>query len=179
MNAARRAHRILSSGRAPLLLSFAGFFLLGSFVFSSGAWRPRALQPIAFNHSKHIAQGLECVNCHTGAADQEHATLPLLDACLMCHESAVTESAEEAKLRALAAAGGELAWTRVTRVPPHVYFSHRRHVQLGKMECQECHGPMETLTEPPVRPFREMTMASCLECHQRKQAGTDCNDCHR
>lgn len=136
-------------------------------------------QPIAFNHAKHIAAGLTCTNCHSGAQAEARAALPGIQVCLSCHEAAVTDSAEEAKIRRAAAAGEDLRWTKVTRVPAHVYFSHRRHVQAAQLSCAQCHGPVEKATVPPGRPFRVMTMDACLGCHQQKQVQTDCNDCHR
>ena len=41
----------------------------------------------------------------SGARDAVRATLPGLDTCLMCHQEPVTESPEEEKIRAFAAAG--------------------------------------------------------------------------
>ena len=163
----------------PLLAGFALFFFLGTVFFFAGYAYPPSGQPIAFNHAKHVQNGLSCTDCHTGAREQEHATLPALTLCLTCHESAVTRSPEEEKIRTLAAAGKELAWTQLTRVPAHVYFSHRRHVQLAKLDCAVCHGAMEKATAPPRRPYRQMTMSACIECHSKNRARKDCNDCHR
>lgn len=162
--------------RMPML-AFGACFLIGGLAFLPRA-RP-APQPIAFNHAKHVASGLQCSDCHAGALTQARAGLPQLDICLMCHQAALTASPEEAKVRALAAAGQEAAWTQLTRLPAHVYFSHRRHAQQGNIACAVCHGQMEKLTSPPARPFRVFTMDACIECHQKNRARTDCDDCHR
>ena len=154
-------------------------FLVGAVVFSATNRNHAASQPIAFNHSKHLANGMACTDCHTGVETQARATLPALDTCMNCHATALTASAEERKVRDLAAAGKELAWVRLTKVPAHVFFSHRRHVVLAKIGCAVCHGPMEKATAPPARPFREFTMDTCLQCHENKRGGTECNDCHR
>ncbi|HLE36230.1 MAG TPA: cytochrome c3 family protein [Candidatus Acidoferrales bacterium] len=158
---------------------FAGFgvFFLGSFLFLLAGASDR--QPIAFNHARHVENGMACDDCHSGVKTQARATLPTLATCLACHEAPLTQSAEEEKIRALAAAGKELAWVQLTRVPPHVYFSHRRHVQQGGLDCAICHGPVEKLSVPPRKPFRVLSMDACLECHERSRARTDCNDCHR
>ncbi len=156
---------------------FALCFVLGAFAFLGQGHAPT--QPIAYNHAKHIANGLSCVDCHTGVETQARATLPSIDICMGCHAAALTKSAEEEKIRTLAAAHREADWIRLTRVPAHVYFSHRRHVAIAKMACATCHGAMEKLTSPPSKPFRVFTMDTCLECHQRNGGGTDCNDCHR
>ena len=156
-------------------ISFALGFLLLGWVWPDGS----PSQPIEYNHAIHIESGLECIGCHEGAQDQVQATLPGIDTCLMCHSEAMTESAEEEKLLTFAEAGEEIPWKKVTRVPRHVYFSHRRHVALAGLECVECHGPMETLTRPPRKPYQPVTMEACMDCHAQKEARNDCNDCHR
>ncbi|MFB3917526.1 MAG: cytochrome c3 family protein [Terriglobales bacterium] len=164
----------LRSGRTAVA-SFALCFVVGLFVW--GAKKP--VQPIAFNHKKHIENGVGCTDCHSGAQEQARATLPELSTCMTCHESALGQSPEEAKVRAAAAAGRELVWTQLTRVPTHVYFSHRRHVQEGKVECAVCHGEMQKRSVPPTARFRPLDMNDCINCHIQRGVYTDCNDCHR
>ena len=161
------------------LAGFGLFFVVGGVAFRGYNPSPSTAQPIAYNHAKHIENGLACTDCHTGAQTQARATLPDLAICLNCHETALSKSAEEQKIRDAKAAGRQLAWIQLTRVPAHVYFSHRRHVTLGKLACATCHGPMEKLTTPPAKPFREFTMDACIQCHEQNRARTDCNDCHR
>jgi hypothetical protein len=158
---------------------FLLFFALGLLLFQWILAGNPGEQPIEYNHAVHIESGLECTECHAGAQDQARATLPTLDTCLLCHSEPLTESPEEEKIVALAAAGQEAPWIQLTRVPGHVYFSHRRHVALGELECSQCHGPMETLTRPPERPFRALDMDDCMECHEQRSIRNDCNDCHR
>lgn len=136
-------------------------------------------QPIAFNHAKHVANGIACTDCHTGVETQARATLPELDTCMNCHQAALTDSREEARLRDIAASGKPIAWQRLTQMPPHVFFSHRRHVAGAKLACAECHGAMEKATSPPPRALRTLTMDTCLNCHKSKGVDADCNDCHR
>jgi len=167
------------SESTPWIAGFGVFFGVGYFLFGWALSSSPPPQPLRFNHAAHITSGLTCVDCHAGARDAVRATLPTIDTCLMCHGEPMTDNPEEEKIRTAAAAGQELSWTQFSRVPPHVYFSHRRHVILGGLECIECHGPMDTLTEPPRRPFRPITMDSCLSCHQRRKLRNDCNDCHR
>lgn len=135
-------------------------------------------QPIAFNHAKHVASGIACTDCHTGVETQARATLPELDTCMNCHQSALTDSREEAKIRDLAAAGKPITWNQLTQMPPHVFFSHRRHVAAAKLACAECHGPIEKSTAPPPHAFRVLTMNTCLGCHKDKGVDADCDDCH-
>jgi hypothetical protein len=39
-----------------------------------------------------------------------------------------------------------IPWVRIYEVPDHAHFPHMRHVNAG-VECQECHGPVETMQE--------------------------------
>lgn len=171
--------RIEPSKKTSWLLGFGVFFGLGFLLFRGVLSGDSPVQPIRYNHAVHIANGLACEDCHVGARTSEKATLPGVDTCLSCHKDPLTKSAEEEKVRAFARASQEIPWVQVTRVPRHVYFSHRRHVALAGMKCSECHGLMEVRTEPPARPFRPMTMKACIECHQQRKARYDCNDCHR
>lgn len=171
---------LLSSASQAALAGFGLFFVLGSSAFIGYRHLSSEVkQPIAFNHKKHVESGLSCTDCHAGVQTQARATLPDLATCLTCHESALTQSPEEARVRAAAAAGKELNWVRLTQVPPHVFFSHRRHVKTVNLACAECHGPMEKATVPPSRAWRTLNMDACIECHQRNRVNADCNDCHR
>ena len=158
---------------------FVLFFVLGgaSFVGLQHAATPQ--QPIAFNHAKHVSNGVACTDCHSGVETQAKATLPSVDVCISCHQVALTNSAEEERIRTVAAAGQELNWVQLTQTPPHVFFSHRRHVAVAHLPCAECHGPMEQATKPPERAFRAFNMAACISCHQQHRVNADCNDCHR
>jgi hypothetical protein len=35
-------------------------------------------------------------------------------------------------------------WVRIHNLPDFVYFNHAQHVTVGGIECQTCHGPVET-----------------------------------
>lgn len=137
-------------------------------------------QPIEYNHFLHT-QTLEmaCVTCHRHVEDSELAGPPPLEVCLECHESPLTENPEEHKLQEMAATGFGLRWVRLTFLPDHVYFSHRRHVTVGGIDCKVCHGPMEMQTSPPRGPLKELSMSDCMDCHEDHGASTDCNACHR
>ncbi|MEW6488009.1 MAG: cytochrome c3 family protein [Thermodesulfobacteriota bacterium] len=152
---------------------------LGAWPAHSLVFRRAVTQPIAFNHRLHVeGNGLECVECHVYVLTQTFAGLPSLERCLECHETAVTDSAEEEKIRELAARGETLVWKRLYEVPDHVYSSHRRHVVAGGIDCAECHGPVAATTRPPARPLRALTMDFCMDCHRRRGASNDCLACH-
>lgn len=137
-------------------------------------------QPISFNHQKHVSDvGLACTDCHLYVNSQPFAGLPGLDVCLTCHEEPQTDSPEEEKLRTLQSNGGQLQWKALYRVPNHVYFSHRRHVTAGKLECSTCHGNVADLKKPPVKQTIPISMNRCIACHQRHDVNDDCLSCHR
>jgi len=136
-----------------------------------------------------VDAGMDCVDCHTGVREQARATLPTISVCLMCHENPVTQSPEEAKIRQVSAKGEALIWQSPGRLPHQIFFSHRRHVVLGKLDCAACHGNVGQSTAPANRPaFQgcgdilgkcEFTMERCMDCHASHKVRNDCNDCHR
>lgn len=136
-------------------------------------------QPIRYNHKLHIEQGLECADCHTGAPAESFASIPGVETCLGCHEQPVTESREEEKIRELAQAGSGIPWMQVYEVPDHVYFSHARHVKVGKIECEQCHGEVKTREVPFTKPLVDLSMDFCIDCHRESGATEDCIACHR
>lgn len=137
-------------------------------------------QPIQFNHKLHVAdQGLDCVECHQYVTKNRKATLPGKDVCAGCHSEPQGSSPEEQKLAALLSSSEELKWQRVYVLPEDVYFSHFRHVTLGQIGCQSCHGEMKELTAPPQKPATGIiNMSFCLECHKDRRASSDCLACH-
>lgn len=176
--------------------------LLAVALFGVGAWlllaEPAVRQPIEFPHKTHV-EFLECTFCHDRAAEGVVAGRPSIEKCLTCHSGGEPESQELKKLQSFAEEGQEIPWKRVWRLPSHVYFPHRTHVVVAKVECQTCHGPMETLARPPLRPLKTLSMDDCITCHEKwersredKAANArpaealakwrisrDCNTCHR
>lgn len=143
-------------------------------------------QPLAFNHRLHADNGVPCVTCHATAATGQGATLPKVTVCRRCHEDVLYESPEEAKIRLAVESGQGLKWVPVFALRPFVYFSHRRHVTLGKVPCSACHGDVERRTTPfqlATSPFAGTRgMKTCIHCHEESHspyAGVDCVNCHR
>lgn len=138
-------------------------------------------QPIAFNHKVHVSAGLDCAMCHRYVREQAFATLPTLETCLMCHSAKVSDSPEEAKIREFAEKNEPLRWVRLYRLSPDAaaFFSHKRHVTVGGIECAICHGPMAERTTPPTKALVSFSMDFCIDCHDRKKVATTCVNCHR
>ncbi len=136
-------------------------------------------QPIQFNHKAHTEKGLPCALCHQSVEQATYASLPRTDDCMMCHRGTLTESPEEEKIRQYAEKGIEIPWQQVHRVASHVYFSHRRHVTLGGVDCAACHGDVKNSSVPVTRPAVALDMQTCLDCHAKRQVTVDCDACHR
>ena len=137
-------------------------------------------QPILYSHKIHVEKnGLACPVCHVQALSQQKASIPNIEVCKGCHEEAMTESREEAKLVGYIKRNERIPWIQVHRVPGHAYFSHRRHVAIGKIDCSQCHGNVGAMSLPFTKPHVRIKMAFCIDCHDRKRATTDCAACHR
>ena len=134
-----------------------------------------AAQPVEFSHARH--HGMACAVCHRGAEVSTRAGIPQGETCLKCHATAPRGA--NAALWSEVESGGRIGWTRVTRVPDHVYFSHRRHVALAKLDCSSCHADIGRRAAPPGRVPLRLDMDACLSCHRTAGASQDCASCHR
>jgi len=132
-------------------------------------------QPIAFSHSKH--RPMACTVCHAGAETAVRAGIPQDALCLKCHATA--PAARAAALWRDASQGASIPWKRVTHVPDHVFFSHRRHAGLAKLDCASCHADIGQSEAPPRRAPIRLDMNACIDCHRRERASQDCAACHR
>jgi hypothetical protein len=78
-----------------------------------------------------------------------------------------------------------IEWVRVHNLPTFSCFDHRPHVAAG-VNCQHCHGPVETMTR--VRQSADLSMGWCVNCHRQTartgvngkkvSPSTDCSACH-
>jgi Cytochrome c7 and related cytochrome c len=144
-----------------------------------------AVQPIPFNHRIHtVTNELGCDTCHEGVMKSPRAGLPRVELCMGCHEGDITtnKTAEPyiATLRQHAKAGKELPWVRLYELPKNVYYSHRRHTAIAKLDCAVCHGEIGKSDRPPVEAIdRTLDMRNCIACHEKHAVGNDCAWCHR
>ena len=139
--------------------------------------RKTPVQPIAYTHKVHLANGMECTNCHVHVETGPIASIPGVQLCMTCHETIATDKAEIKKLAAYQARGEDIPWQRVYDYYPsaHVKFNHAPHIRAA-VECKTCHGDMTQQTVA-VRAVN-MTMGFCLDCHKQKKASIDCITCH-
>src|SRR5690606_28456346 len=53
------------------------------------------------------------------------------------------------------------------------YFNHAQHVEVGGVECQTCHGPIEEMEV--VKQHTNLTMGWCIDCHRTTDVNTQGN----
>jgi hypothetical protein len=140
-------------------------------------WRATPIQPIAFPHNKHIANGIACAVCHTGVSRGPVAGIPSDKLCMGCHEFLASDRPEVKKVAAYFNSGFDVPWQRVYGFAPsaHVKFNHAPHIRAG-VDCSRCHGDVSNMTVA-VRAV-QINMGFCLRCHRAQQASTDCVTCH-
>lgn len=177
-----------SAGGGHRGLTIPRLVVTSIFTLALGCSRPAEVeQPIAYEHKLHVAEEeIPCTECHIGAEDAEHATIPVGEVCRDCHEDPIGESVAEARLVKMLATGKPIPWKRVHKLREHVHFSHRRHVVAGRVQCERCHGDVSKREDPFVRPFitfnRLSGMRRCIACHIESgnpRANVDCALCHR
>jgi len=190
----------------PLVAFFIGFvshFFVGWVIFPLLLYAEKE-QPIDFNHKVHVEELGECESCHYFREDGSFSGVPKLANCVECHEEAVGESAEEAKLvQEYVEPGKEIPWLIYARQPQCVFFSHPAHVNMAEMECVTCHGPVGESDH--TRPYQynrltkysrdiwgwniaglkknswdRMKMDDCAECHEEMTGHQGaCFQCHK
>jgi hypothetical protein len=171
------------SAFGAVFVGFVVFFLLSGGVMALGGGMfsppPPTTQPIVFDHRKHVEENdLECATCHEFFETESFSGLPSAEICSFCHQEPQGESPEELKLVQLIEDGTPLDWKPLFRQPPHVFYSHRAHVAVARIECDTCHGTIGVSDAPPEH-VEPLSMNECLACHRREGVAIDCTTCHR
>lgn len=184
-----------------LLLLASSYFLYGYLMQIGVDQGYEPVQPIHFSHKIHAGDnGIDCKYCHSSARVSKTSGIPSLNVCMNCHKN-VTEftgdkdsvyvdhskefySAEIKKL--YDAVGWDPAtqkysgkqkpvkWVRVHNLPDFVYFNHSQHVSVAGIECQTCHGPVETMEV--MRQHSPLTMGWCVNCHRETDVKVEGNE---
>ena len=162
-------------------------------------------QPIWFSHASHVCKNeIDCQYCHSSASKSKHAGIPSVNVCMNCHkeikEGPITGTGEIAKIYDAIGFNPDpkvndykanyvekpIVWNKVHNLPDHVYFNHSQHVTVGKIDCKQCHGPVQTYTTGRQATTEEinlqkdvqelvkltkptLTMGWCIECHKEKK----------
>ena len=139
-------------------------------------------QPIAFPHDLHAGgtSNIPCMYCHSSADRSVDAGIPAVQVCAGCHipGGQPLVRADRPGVKQLVSYWQNkqsIPWVRIYDLPDHVHFPHSRHIK-GGLQCQDCHGPVETMAK--VEKVASLRMGWCLDCHQRKNARVDCAVCH-
>jgi cytochrome c2 len=151
-------------------------------------------QPIYFSHKVHAGVNqINCLYCHGGAWESKHAGIPTMNVCMNCHKvistyekgpeildedgNKVNGSAEIQKLYQYAgftpgpgaqwdpSRGKSPQWVKIHNLPDHVYFNHAQHTRVGNVQCQTCHGNIQTMDK--VAQQAELSMGWCVNCHRQ------------
>lgn len=141
------------------------------------AFQAKAEQPIEFPHDIHAAQlGIDCLFCHRNVANDESASIPSVQQCMVCHQVVKGvgghSSPEVEKLVKAYENNEPINWVRVHRLPDHVQFQHQAHIKFYSEKnniapsevCSTCHG---TVKEMGVAvQVRNLKMRDCVDCHR-------------
>ncbi|MBP7939683.1 MAG: c-type cytochrome [Sediminibacterium sp.] len=181
------------------LLLASGYFVYGYLMQVGNDQEYAPIQPIHYSHRIHAgSNGINCNYCHSAARVGKTAGIPSLNVCMNCHKnisevSDTTATAEYSK----AFYDGEIAklykavgwdkdnqkytgktepvkWVRIHNLQSFVYFNHSQHVNVAGVECQTCHGPVQTYEIQ--KQFAPLTMKWCVDCHRKTEVKMEGND---
>jgi hypothetical protein len=137
---------------------------------------PAPVQPLPYSHKTHLALGLSCGGCHTNPDPGNMMTFPATAKCMQCHAAVAADKPAIQKLSEFAKAGQPIPWVRVYQLTAGVNWSHRKHIQAG-LQCVMCHGEVSKL-DGMAQTTGVTSMATCIACHQARNAPTVCQTCH-
>jgi mono/diheme cytochrome c family protein len=167
------------------------FVVAGTLAMGSWSWVTmwntnvhqgyQPVQPIKYSHELHAGvMKINCQYCHSPAYKGKNATIPSLNICMNCHKVVKTESPEIHKIydalgydpatqKYDTTKARPIQWVRIHNLPDFAYFNHSQHVKVAGLECQKCHGPIQTMKE--VYQYSPLTMKWCIQCHRRTETG--------
>ncbi|MFA7379179.1 MAG: c-type cytochrome [Bacteroidia bacterium] len=174
-----------------ILLSGYGFNYGNTVVGVQKGYAPT--QPIAFSHELHAGKyEIDCKYCHSTVEKSKQASIPGANTCMNCHAHVTAKdkyngniSPEIKKIYAAINWDPEkrqydeskpktpIKWIRIHNLPDHAYFNHSQHVKVGKVECQECHGEVQTMKV--VGQQQSLQMGWCINCHREKKVDVQGN----
>ncbi len=120
-----------------------------------------------------------CMGCHNTAVHSPQASIPNISTCAACHLPPLRSDQEDTTLLEFIEEERVIPWARVyDYLTGEIVFSHERHVELGRVRCQECHGPVESAEELLYLDIK-LRMEDCMACHENSGASNDCLPCHK
>ena len=180
------------------LLLASGYFAYGWFMQVGVDQDYAPVQPIHFSHRIHAgSNGVDCKYCHSAARVSKNAGIPSLNVCMNCHKNIsevadTTATAEHSKafydgeiqklydavgwdksLQKYTGKTNPVKWVRIHNLPDFAYFNHSQHVTVGGIECQKCHGEVQTYEIQ--KQFAPLTMGWCVNCHRETNVKVEGN----
>lgn len=132
-------------------------------------------QPIAFSHKLHAGEHqIDCNYCHSTVYESKNASIPSANICMNCHSQIKKESPEIQKIYRAIERNKPIEWVRIHNLPDLAYFNHAQHTQVGGVECQTCHGPIQEMDV--VYQYSPLTMGWCIDCHRETPLNTEGNE---
>ncbi|RZJ72058.1 MAG: c-type cytochrome [Flavobacterium sp.] len=187
-----------------LLMLSGAYFMYGYFMQIGVDQGYEPIQPIHFSHKIHAGDnGIDCKYCHSSARVSKSSGIPSLNVCMNCHkniadfqgdkDSTYVEHSKEFYsaeiLKLYDAVGWDKAnqkytgktkpvkWVRIHNLPDFVYFNHAQHVSVAGVECQTCHGPVETMEI--MKQHSPLTMGWCINCHRETDVKVEGNEYYK
>ncbi|MEO0038667.1 MAG: hypothetical protein RIQ59_1878 [Bacteroidota bacterium] len=182
---------------AIVFLLASAFFVYG-FLMQVGVDQDYApIQPIHYSHRIHAGNNkIDCKYCHSSARVSKNAGIPSLNVCMNCHKNISevsdttstvdghTKAFYDNEIKKLYAAVGwdgakytgktqPVKWVRIHNLPDFAYFNHSQHVTVAGIECQKCHGPVQTYEVQ--KQFAPLTMGWCIDCHRQTEVKMEGN----
>lgn len=131
-------------------------------------------QPISFSHKLHAGEyKIDCNYCHTGVNRGKSAHIPSANICMNCHGVIKKESPEIQKIYTSIENNQPIEWVRVHNLPDLAYFNHAQHVNVGGVECENCHGDVAKMEV--IQQRSSLTMGWCIDCHRKTEVNTKDN----
>ena len=181
------------------MLLAGAYFMYGFFMQVGVDQNYTPIQPIHFSHRIHAgSNGVDCKFCHSSARVSKHAGIPSLNVCMNCHinisavsDTTATEEYSKAfydgEIQKLYDAVGwdaaeqkytgksqPVKWVRIHNLPDFAYFNHSQHVTVAGIECQTCHGPVQSYELQ--KQFAPLTMGWCIDCHRQTDVKMEGNE---
>lgn len=141
------------------------------YVYTPPATRIGVEQPISFSHQVHAGvKNIQCRFCHPYVDRSISPGIPPVEKCLYCHNYIIAKHPEILKVHRYYNTRTPTPWKKANYLAEHVLFNHQRHVKK-EIQCQECHGAIETMDRIRGRYFY---MEFCIQCHREKKANLGC-----
>ena len=162
-------------------------------IYASLGWDPNVIGGGAYIPYPETVSESELDSIYRMYLAQDYSEEELTD-------EAILKELDENVNQVVAMYNSPIPWVRIHNLPDHVYFNHAQHVNVGNVECQSCHGPIQEMEV--VYQWAPLSMGWCINCHRNAEidqtnpyyeehfenlseeatvediGGTECQKCH-